>query len=298
MDLMEIPRSMPQFGKSMRNLLRTRNDVFGVDRESSCKCGGGCGCEGDGGCECECNSTKEDPACKVSAFGRLYNTHPSDRCQTVGDWHGPKRAGSSGSWQARAGVGGETGGGGSQSGESATCQALLDCYKEWAKLNPKSDRANSNFCLYEQVAQRRTGQDCPSENNGLDNAGAKCGDSPPLSKGELRACHYGDRRIDFWPCWWHLRCVCAQFWDSEGGMCMRGCLDCLRNHSMDLGYDGHAWCRTRCKDVWRKRGDGPFPTDDDELDRVIRNCVKCNEGTVQAHAILLVKHGRWIWEAL
>jgi hypothetical protein len=48
MELAEIPRSMPQFGKTLRNLVRSRYEVFGEQKKGSC--GGGCGC----GCGCGC----------------------------------------------------------------------------------------------------------------------------------------------------------------------------------------------------------------------------------------------------
>lgn len=59
MDLTEIPRRMPQFGRSMRNLLRPREEVFsprkvGFKRGSETRCCGGAGADSLSGGSCGC----------------------------------------------------------------------------------------------------------------------------------------------------------------------------------------------------------------------------------------------------
>jgi len=57
MDLAAIPRDLPQFGKSLKNLMRPADEVFGSQEEKggSCGCSGGeCGCGGSCGGACGC----------------------------------------------------------------------------------------------------------------------------------------------------------------------------------------------------------------------------------------------------
>ena len=72
MEFAEVARSLPQFGKSMRNLARSRAEVFrgcrgalsrsrdmcfGFNRDEACSCAGACGCKNAvGGCGCKSSS--------------------------------------------------------------------------------------------------------------------------------------------------------------------------------------------------------------------------------------------------
>lgn len=52
LELTQIPRIMPQFGKSLRNIMRSRSEVFGEQGEEHCGCGQGvgkCACAGTWG---------------------------------------------------------------------------------------------------------------------------------------------------------------------------------------------------------------------------------------------------------
>jgi YD repeat-containing protein len=82
-----------------------------------------------------------------------------------------------------------------------------------------------------------------------------CGDAPPLSKDDPKACKYGN------VCFhlsgsipgggrWKLDCICKCMNNSEGDRCMRGCIQCLHDHGVDVTHlgdpDPHDWCRVKC----------------------------------------------------
>lgn len=54
--------------------------------------------------------------------------------------------------------------------------------------------------------------------------------------------------------------------------------------SMDMSYDGHAWCTTKTTDIhiefglifWRCSCDGHLECPDDLCKYIARNCVDCN----------------------
>jgi hypothetical protein len=102
MELAEIPRIMPQFGKTLRNLVRSRSEVFGETKKGSC--GGGCGSGGQG-----------------PQFGKTLQSLTRTRDEVFGGDEGACGCG------CGCGCGGKSGCGGACGGESGRSRlSMLD----------------------------------------------------------------------------------------------------------------------------------------------------------------------------
>ena len=101
MDIAELPRAFPQFGRSVRNLVRTRREVFmptikpsdsvsweaGPARDCGGQVGGNCGCGGGCACGNRCGRKTKLPKfdSRVSSVGQGGGVGPSRRESGRGD---------------------------------------------------------------------------------------------------------------------------------------------------------------------------------------------------------------------
>ncbi len=217
-------------------------------------CGGGCGAASSGSCSCNRGSV-------AGGLGR----HTDDALAWT-DWEMADmrvgQGGRSGAIPSREfGLGMDQ----RQSGMSGGCCSSLraaagnpchpKCADLWSMLLTKPDPAIGalySSCCWENMSWSEW-----------------CARRPPKSRDDLDACRYGTAAIVCeWPsgqygscsCRWSLRDMCCVFPDSDGGQCMRACLQCARSHGMSLGVSAHEDCKVACRDKgkWEDKDDDDF----------------------------------------
>jgi hypothetical protein len=94
-DIAAVPRDLPQFGKSLANLQRTSDQVYGTPGGNGGSAGNGCSCNGSG-CGCSQCVDGEGAAC-ATAEDQTMGRYPESvgkfesNAIATGPWHGDAR---------------------------------------------------------------------------------------------------------------------------------------------------------------------------------------------------------------